>query len=283
MTHSLYKRRTSDLVTSATGKILRRQEGNANYLWYNYWASPVGALGATTLNDNNGAGNNLNNTPFALNMIKDQNGNPMEFTTAFNETGKISTRWLHTFKDGVTYYDWVNFDENTNINPGIGYTQKGTGIDTNPDPLITEQQYIFEGKPNNGTIKFNATDTGGPGSVEGSSFTSYLIGNPYPSALDADEFIRDNIDFENGSLNPIIQGTILLWEQWAGNSHYLTEYEGGYGYINLTGTVRAYQHPDVVISDPTNPDNRGIKIPTKFIPVGQAFFVEVVNDGNIRV
>ena len=271
----------SDLVTSAAGKILRRQEGNANYLWYNYWASPVGALGATTLNDNNGAGNNLNNTPFALNMIKDQNGFPMEFTTAFNETGKISTRWLHTFKDGLNYYDWVNFDENTNINPGIGYTQKGTGN------AGTEQQYIFEGKPNNGTILVWGDDVEGDDgitteSVQNVSFTSSLIGNPYPSALDADEFIKDNIDFDNGSLNPIIQGTILLWEQWAGNSHYLNAYEGGYGFINLTETERAYQHPDIIISDPTNTDNRGINTPTKFIPVGQAFFVEVVNDGNIE-
>ena len=59
-------------------------------------------------------------------------------------------------------------------------------------------------------------------------------------------------------------------------------YEGGYGYINLTGTERAYQHPNIALSDPTNPDNRGIKTPTNFIPVGQAFFVEVVNDGNIE-
>ena len=31
----------SDLVTSATGKILRRQEGHTNIYWYNYWSSPV--------------------------------------------------------------------------------------------------------------------------------------------------------------------------------------------------------------------------------------------------
>ncbi len=74
----------------------------------------------------------------------------------------------------------------------------------------------------------------------------------------------------------------MLWEQWAGASHYLAEYEGGYGYITIGATERAYQHPNILISDPTNTDNRGIKTPTKFIPVGQAFFVEVVNDGNIE-
>ncbi len=62
---------SSDLVTGVNGKILRRQEGTSNKFWYNYWASPVGSLGATTLTDNNGPTNNTNNTPFNLDMIKD--------------------------------------------------------------------------------------------------------------------------------------------------------------------------------------------------------------------
>ncbi len=271
----------SDLVTDADGNILRRQEGNANKFWYNYWSSPVGSLGVSTLTDNNGPTNNTNNTPFSLNMLKDGTGTNIAFTSAFDEVGKISTEWLHNFQNGLTYYNWSQISSSSSIEPGIGYTQKGTGN------AGTEQQYLFEGKPNNGTILIAADDLDGDESgvgesVQDISFTTSLIGNPYPSALDADEFIRDNIDFDNGFINPIIQGTILLWEQWAGTSHYLNEYEGGYGYINLTETERAYQHPNIVISDPTNPDNRGIKTPTKFIPVGQAFFVEVVNDGNIE-
>ncbi len=39
--------------------------------------------------------------------------------------------------------------------PGFGYTQKGTGN------AGTEQQYIFEGKPNNGTILIAADDVDG--------------------------------------------------------------------------------------------------------------------------
>ena len=283
----------SDLVTSATGKILRRQEGNTDSYWYNYWSSPVGTTGATTLSDNNGSSNNANNSPFNIDMLMEGDGiTAMEFTSEFDDLGKISDRWLYSFQNGLTYYDWVTLTPSSNILPGIGYTQKGTGVDTNPDPLITEHQYTFVGKPNNGTILIPADDVDGDDTGVGESvqdpdtdtytLTTTLIGNPYPSALDAEEFIRDNIDLDNGSLNPIIEGTILLWEQWAGDSHWLAEYEGGYGFINLTETARAYQHPDIAISDPKNPDNRGIKTPTKFIPVGQAFFVEVVNDGNIE-
>ena len=265
----------SDLVTSATGKILRRQEGNTNVYWYNYWSSPVGSLAATTLTDNNAATNNSNNTPFNLNMLKDGTGAKINFTNAYNETGKISRYWLNTFQNGQTYYDWVSIDETTPIAPGLGYSQKGTG---NPEP---EQQYIFEGKPNNGTITLLAEDIPGDSANESSNvpgmynYTSILIGNPYPSALDARKFIADNV--------ATIQGTIQLWKQWDGNSHYLAEYQGGYGYINLLTTVRAYQYPGVVISDPTDPEAEGIKLPTFYIPVGQGFFVEVTADtGNIE-
>ena len=79
--------------------------------------------------------------------------------------------------------------------------------------------------------------------------------------------------------NGTIKGTILLWEQWAGNTHYLSEYQGGYGYINAFTTARAYQHANIPIASQTQ--TQGIKTPTFYIPVGQSFFVEVVEDGDI--
>ncbi|NNK28955.1 MAG: hypothetical protein HKP06_12030, partial [Flavobacteriaceae bacterium] len=88
----------SDLVTSATGEILRRQEGNSDVYWYNYWSSPVGTLGATALSDNNGTTNNPNNTPFSIDMLKDADGNAMSFTSDFDGSeGVLSNRWLYTF------------------------------------------------------------------------------------------------------------------------------------------------------------------------------------------
>ncbi len=263
----------SDLVTSATGKILRRQEGTTNVYRYNYWSSPVGSLGATSLIDNNGSGNNPNNSPFSLNMLKDGAGTNMEFTNAFDEVGKISTEWLYNFQNGITYFDWTNITPSTTIQPGVAYTQKGTGT------AGTEQQYIFEGKPNNGTILVAADDVSDAMEiVDGESkkdvtLTTTLIGNPYPSALDAIQFINDN---KPGTGNGTISGTIILWEQWAGDSHYLATYQGGYGYINTLTTVRAYQHADIPIADQVITE--GIKTPTNFIPVGQGFFVEVIKD-----
>jgi len=270
----LIQGRESDLVTSADGKILRRQEGNANYYRYNYWSSPVGTQGVTTISDNNGAANNPNNTPFNLNMLKDGNGSKIQFTNALEEPGKVSTQWLYTFQNGVTYYGWSALNQNSAIQPGYGYTQKGLNGSEN------EQQYIFEGKPNNGTILIAADDVDGDSANESEkdvTLTTTLIGNPYPSALDAVQFINDN---KPGTGNGTISGTILLWEQWAGSSHYLAEYEGGYGYINTLTTERAYQHADIPIVDQVI--TQGIKVPTFQIPIGQGFFVEVINDGDIE-
>ncbi|MDG5490469.1 LamG-like jellyroll fold domain-containing protein [Psychroserpens sp. SPM9] len=255
----------SDLVTSATGKILRRQEGNSSVYWYNYWGSPVGALQATSLTDNNLNTTNTNNSIYKLNMLKKGDGSQVQFTNAYNETGKVSTRWLYTYKNGVTYYDYEALNQNSAIEPGIGYTQKGTGTSA------SSQQFIFEGKPNNGTIAINVTDTGGNGSVPAQSKTDYLLGNPYASALDVHAFIDAN--------EGVIDGTLQLWQQWSGTSHNLNEYDGGYAQVNKLGSVRAYQF--VGIEGATNGNQDGTKSPTKYLPVGQGFMVEIVADGTI--
>ncbi|WP_372757045.1 LamG domain-containing protein [Mariniflexile sp.] len=257
---------TSDLVTSAVGKILRRQEGTSNAYSYNYWSSPVGLPAAGGLINNNAATNNTNNTSFKLNTLKDQFGATMQFTTSYNQVNRISTSWLYTFKNGRTYYDWAYLSPSQSLSPGVGYTQKGTGNGG------TEQQYIFEGKPNNGTILINVTDTGGPGSVTNVSKTEYLLGNPYPSALDIHKFIDDNVD--------VIKGPLLLWQQWAGNSHNLNEYQGGYAHVNKTGACRAYQF--VGRSGDNNGSQDGTIIPTRYLPVGQGFIVEIKESGMVK-
>ncbi|OUR98225.1 hypothetical protein A9Q86_14320 [Flavobacteriales bacterium 33_180_T64] len=261
----LVQTENSDLVSSSTGKILRRQEGCSNVYWYNYWSSPVGTTMTTTLIDNNTTLNNSNNTTFSLNMLKEGNTNSVQFTSAYDEVGKISTRWLYTYINGLTYYDWAVLNSTDALEPGIGYTQKGIG---NPG---LEQQYIYEGKPNNGTIVINVTDTGGAGSVPSVSKTDFFLGNPYPSALDINKFIDDNVG--------VIDGTLQLWQQWSGNSHVLDEYNGGYAQVNKLGAVRAYQF--VGLEGSTNESQDGTKIPSRYLPVGQGFMTEIISDGTI--
>ncbi len=257
----------SDLVTSADGKILRRQEGESNPYRYNYWSSPVGVTGATSLIDNNDPlTNNANNTPFNLGMIRDNSGSTCSFTSGYTGSGSISTYWLYTFINGLTYWDWAQLSTSTALKPGVGYTQKGTGV---VDP---EQQYIFQGKPNNGTILINVTDVGGPGSEPSVSATSYLLGNPYPSALDVHKFIDDNVG--------VINGTLQLWQQWSGDSHYLNEYNGGYAQVNKTGCIRACQF--VGFYGANNGSEDGTKTPSRYLPIGQGFITEIIADGTVE-
>ncbi|MCB4807507.1 T9SS type A sorting domain-containing protein [Tamlana sp. 62-3] len=256
----------SDLVTSSTGKVLRRQEGTSNAFRYNYWSSPVGALGTTPLSDNNATSNNANNSAFNLNMLKDASGNNWTFVSGYTGSNSISTYWLYTYKNGLKYWDWAQIGPSSNIGTGVGYTQKGTGVSG------ATQQYIFSGKPNNGTIKIAVSDRGGSGSVPDVSKTEYLVGNPYASAIDIHQFIEDN--------QGVIDGTVSVWQQWAGNSHYLSEYEGGYAQINKLGSIRAYQF--VGISGANNGSQDGTIVPTRYMPVGQGFMVEVIADGEVE-
>ena len=256
----------SDLVTSTTGKIIRRQEGTSNKFRYNYWASPIGALGSTNLTNNNAPTNNPNNSPFKVNMLKDGASVNFQFTSAYDQLGKISTYWLYTYINGLTYWDWAFLNPNTPLSPGVGYTQKGTGN------AGLEQQYIFEGKPNNGTILVNVTDTGGPGDVAAVSKTEYLLGNPYPSALDIHKFIDDN--------EGVIDGVLQLWQQWAGDSHNLDEYKGGYAQVNKLGSCRAFQF--VGISGAHNGSQDGTIKPSRYLPVAQGFITQIVANGNVE-
>ncbi|MDO7171064.1 LamG-like jellyroll fold domain-containing protein [Mariniflexile sp. AS56] len=256
----------SDLVTSETGKILRRQEGTANAYRYNYWSSPIGAVGATGLMDNNTSSNNMNNAPYKLSMLKEPTGGDFQFTSKLNEQGKISLQWLYTYKNGVRYSDFEQINQNTSLIAGIGYTQKGTGI------TGAQQQYVFEGKPNNGTILVNVNDVGGSGSVATVSKTDFLLGNPYPSALDIHKFIDDN--------EGVIGGTLQLWQQWGGNSHVLRAYEGGYAQVNKLGSCRAYQF--VGIEGENNGVQNGTLMPSRYLPVGQGFVAEIIGSGQVE-
>ncbi|MBU2940905.1 T9SS type A sorting domain-containing protein [Lacinutrix sp. C3R15] len=254
----------SDLVTSANGKILRRQEGASSYYWYNYWGSPVGQTGVTALSNNNATANNTNNTSFSVNMLKKGDGSAIQFISGNHQTDRLSTRWMYTYENGVTYYDWGSVNQTTAINPGVGYIHKGMGVGT-------EQQYLFEGKPNNGTIKLNVSDVGGAGSVPAVSKTEYLLGNPYASAIDIHSFLEDNAS--------VLEGSIQLWQQWDGASHVTTEYEGGYAQVNKTGSVRAYQFEGG--EGGNNGSQDGTKLPTKYLPVGQGFMAEIKNSGAV--
>ena len=154
-----------------------------------------------------------------------------------------------------TYWKHQNFKRRE------GYSMKGTSGSAD---ILHSQNYTFRGIPNNGTILMENMNSSGNGE-------NYLIGNPYPSAIDAKEFIWDNMkDVVNGrNSSNIFNGTLYFWSHFANKTHYLEEYVGGYAAYNLSGGVKA-----VAIDDRINAtEEEGGQIPMQFIPVGQGFFV----------
>lgn len=229
----------SEYDTQSIGYIERDQKGQSNLYNYNYWSSPVSSMQ-----------NYLTYT--IAEVMKDGTSSipqNIQWTTSFNsiETTPItlSNYWIYKFQNlSPNYANWTFVGENGSLNAGQGFTMKGSGIDN------SSQNYTFVGKPNNGTI----TSTVGPNNLN-------LSGNPYPSAIDADKFIRDNINS--------INGTLYFWENYQTNdTHNLSEYQGGYSTRSLVGGTAS-----VTPSEENEIENHA-KTPGRFIPVGQGFFVK---------
>jgi hypothetical protein len=88
--------------------------------------------------------------------------------------------------------DWYKASTSQTMAAGIGYIIRGQIPPGNPPPGFLFES-IFKGSPNNGTIVLS-----GIGNDH-----SYLLGNPYPSAIDADTFLTTN--------SAVLDGTIYFW------------------------------------------------------------------------
>lgn len=135
----------------------------------------------------------------------------------------------------------------TTMLPGKGYIVRA------PQTFnATLQQYTgaeFNGAPNNGFIQTPIT-------IGVSNMN--LIGNPYPSAINADLFLG------YGSNTGVVEGTIYLWTHNTAITNFAYN-ANDYAVYNLTGTVstRAALNPGV-----------NNTTPTKFIASGQSFFIK---------
>ena len=154
---------------------------------------------------------------------------------------------------------WVVTDRTTNMVVGKGYIIRGP--ETYSNTVKAAFTGIFSGVPNNGNLEGELLSSG----------KSYLVGNPYPSALSADALLGGN---------SLLGGTIYFWThntpvQLTYTNQYTTD---DYASYNLSGGVSAK-------SDPLHSDNpandNGIK-PTGKIAAGQSFFVTTVAAGKVQ-
>lgn len=278
-TSNMYLRNDAQLLQGTTGSGSNKgvgslsvyQEGTADGFDYNYWCSPVGnVLSATAVNN-----------PFGIAQLKDITGlttaiDPV-LTTALNGTASpltISNRWIYKFITSNAYANWVYVGSNNTINAGEGFTMKGTDGTSTNNPGAN-QRYDFRGKPNDGTIGITVA-----------AGMRTLTGNPYPSAINLNLFLRDPANLA------VMNGTAYFWEHNdAVNSHYLEAYQGGYGtYIANNGdfspgtytsaTWNTY-NADGTLN--TSGVSTGSTYKRMFTPIGQGFKIEGIAAGTVQM
>ncbi len=160
--------------------------------------------------------------------------------------------------------EWISATGLT-MEPGRGYISQGpTNISYSTPSKATVS---FEGQPNTGDVNLIGDQAGGyvyPNNAvvfnddPNPNNDLNLIGNPYPSAIDADLFIAST---QNASA---IEGTIWFWTHNTVNNQSATgeQYTGDdYASYNLTGSIGTAS-----VS--------GSQVPTRFIGSGQGFVVQ---------
>ncbi|WP_178986186.1 choice-of-anchor D domain-containing protein [Winogradskyella helgolandensis] len=160
--------------------------------------------------------------------------------------------------------DWQNATGSTVMAPGVGYgaTHSSAGF-INPAAYT----YYFEGPFNNGS--FNVPIYRNDSETNDNNWN--LIGNPYPSAIDANAFLAANASIGE-SVAPMT-GAIFFW------SHATAAAANTNGNENLN-----YAQSDYAIINGSGQTKGGDQVrPNRFIPSGQAFFIAMDDDASATV
>ena len=264
---NIYLRKGSQLLQGSknenqnkgTGKISVFQKGTANAFDYNYWSLPVKLPG-----DNLKLSNYIHDPKGPLYSLN------ATLTNAVNGSSiplNISSTWLYTFT-GTNYSNWAYIGDHFDLFPGEGFTMKGVNginmqeIEGTAVNQGNSQTYDFRGLPNDGTIELPIKKD-----------QILLVGNPYPSALDLDKFLIENTS---------TTGIAYFWDSREnGNSHYLSDYEGGYGTYSPGA---GFYIPPVFRKFSTGGETgqSGKYFERRISPVAQGFMVIGKKDGFIR-
>ena len=159
---------------------------------------------------------------------------------------------------GYSGTNWVVTNKNSNMIVGKGYIIRGP--QTYSTTVKQDYPAEFKGVPNNGIV---AGET-----LLNNKY--YLIGNPYPSALDAKKFLDDNAT--------LLKGTLYFWTHNTG-----VTLVGAYKYTsddyatyNLTGST-VVREPAISGNTPGNTP----VAPSGYIGAGQSFFALSKSAGTV--
>jgi hypothetical protein len=203
---------------------------------YTYWSSPI------TMASN-----------FTLGSLS--SGSPLMFS------------WIPTIAGGGG--NWQNETTATIMDPRKGYIVRAPNSFSSSSK--TPYTAIFTGTPNNGDIAapISKGTLIGTTDVDAENDEWNLIGNPYPSALNAAAFL-------NLAANvPVIDGTLYLWTHFTQpNAAIIDPFYGDYV---LNYTDNDYAVYNTTGGTATAASNAGGSPPTGYIASGQSFFVKAAN------
>ncbi|QVY63992.1 cadherin-like domain-containing protein [Polaribacter sp. Q13] len=264
-------------ITSTTagvmGNLLVDQNSTIPSLYrYGYMSSPVNSSGSTySIEDVLKDGT----IPLdATSVVGTTIAKDITFVSGYDGTYDETTNtvaisladyWIYTYAPGSTgRANWVHKWRAGTIDRGDGFIFKGPG---------KEQNYTFIGIPNDGN--FNTALPIGAGE-------DYLVGNPFPSAMNARKFMEDNVS----SINQ----TLYFWEHHKsaigeGNGidgHIFGGYIGGYATLNLaTGTAADSSIPSNKDNGTSGLGTAKYNEPKPYIAMAQGFFVEGNGTGGV--
>ncbi|WP_281634214.1 T9SS sorting signal type C domain-containing protein [Flavobacterium luteolum] len=178
---------------------------------------------------------------------------------------------LHDLSPNTLWDKFHRYDSSVGwilIDNGAGEMVKGNGYSIRaPQSYDLNNAQVFGGEfvgvPNNGTIS-------GPTTVAGKLV---FLGNPYPSAIYADQFIHDNADR--------LYGTLYFWTHNSlptqiPGSNTFTYTSTDFAYYNLSGQV------DVGQMEGTGASSPGNQVPPGgYIASGQGFFAKTLTGQSV--
>lgn len=144
---------------------------------------------------------------------------------------------------------------------GMGYIVRAPQNYDIAKTLAKTYEASFIGTPNNGTIEITPVKD-----------KNILVGNPYPSALDAKKFIKDNQDIRNVQV-----GSLYFWTH---NSPPSASVPGDYKYNYTTSDYAVFNLTGGTSTYGASTDGNKEK-PSGYIAAGAAFFIKPDSNNKI--
>ncbi len=246
----------ADLNTGVNNSTFEVHKTTTPYVMYDYtyWSSPLENQALSTVF----AANNANYI-FSFNTAN--------FSDEHSGNYPQATGTADSYDDNGD--DWQL--ENGTMTKGKGYIAMGEGATfpvTPPTLTTTTQSVIFQnGKVNNGLININVVkDLYNTTNGSGNSYNKNdnLLGNPYPSAISASQFLTENAN---------LGGTLYFWTHDTAISTGIS----GPNYYNFTNDDYATWN-----GSGGTAAHAGSPVPNGNIASGQGFFVTATTAGQVK-